>query len=86
MLEVIDAKYIEEYRLWIQFNNGKSGEIDLKDQLWGPAFEPLKDIAEFREFSVSNELCTIAWENEVDFAPEFLFEKVLSGATSHNSE
>jgi hypothetical protein len=78
MLEVMDAKYIEGYRLWIKFNNGKSGEIDLKDQLWGPAFEPLKDIAKFRKFSLCNELDTITWENEVDFAPEFLFEKVVS--------
>lgn len=45
MLEVIDAKYLEKYKLWIRFNNGNSGEIDLSDQLWGPVFEPLKDIS-----------------------------------------
>ena len=76
MLEVIEAKHIENYKLWIKINNGKSGEIDLKDQLWGPAFEPLKNLNNFKKFHVSNELGTIAWENDVDFAPEFLLEKI----------
>ncbi len=77
MLEVVEAKYIDGYRLWIKFNNGKLGEIDLQDQLWGPAFEPLRDIHMFKKFVVSEELGTIKWENDVDFAPEFLLENLI---------
>ena len=77
MLEVIDAKYVDEYKLWIKFNNGDSGEIDLQDQLWGPVFMPLRDIEKFKKFVVSGELGTITWENEADFAPEFLLDKLF---------
>lgn len=80
MLEVIDAKYVDGYKLWIKFNNGNSGEIDLQDQLWGPVFMPLKDIEKFKKFVVSEELGTITWENEADFAPEFLLDKLLQNA------
>lgn len=34
-------------------------------------FEPLKEINYFKNFELK--LNTIVWENEADFAPEFLF-------------
>ena len=39
-----DMKYIAEYRLWLQFEDGGQGEIDLQSELWGEVFEPLRDI------------------------------------------
>jgi hypothetical protein len=76
MLEIVEAKYSNEYKLWLKFNNGKSGEVDLKDHIWGPAFEPLKDVDFFKKFEVSNILGTVVWPNEVDFAPEFLLDNI----------
>jgi len=69
---VVDAKYIKDYRVWLKFKNGKSGEIDLSKELWGEVFEPLKNKKFFKNFKV--ERSTIAWKNEADFAPEFLYE------------
>ena len=45
--------------IWIKFHDGSEGEVDLKDELWGPVFEPLKDIDQFRRFSVNPDLHTI---------------------------
>jgi len=39
ILHVLDAKYLNEYRVWISFNNGNSGIINLKDDLDGEMFE-----------------------------------------------
>ena len=69
---VTDARHIEEYKIWIKFNDGSEGEVDLKDELWGPIFEPLKDVNQFRKFSVHPDLHTITWDNGADFSPEFL--------------
>ena len=69
---ITDARHIEKYRIWIKFNDGSEGEVDLKDELWGPIFEPLKDVNQFRKFSVHPELHTITWDNGADFSPEFL--------------
>jgi hypothetical protein len=69
---IINAKYIDKYIIWIQFNDGIEGKVNLEDELWGPVFEPLKDINQFRKFSVNPELHTIAWENGADLSPEFL--------------
>ena len=73
---VIEARYVGEYVIWLKFNDGVEGEVDLKDELWGPVFEPLKDPEAFRQFRVHPDLHTIVWENEADFAPEFLHRVV----------
>ena len=50
--------------------------VDLKDELYGEVFEPLKDMERFRSFKVDPDLETIVWENGADLAPEFLYDKM----------
>lgn len=73
-----DMKYIAGYRLWLVFEDGSQGEIDLGEELWGEMFEPLKDLGFFKTVRLDKELNTITWENGADFAPEFLYKKVTS--------
>lgn len=74
--EIIDSKYITDYKLWLKFDDGKEGEIDLKDELWGEVFEPLNDVNYFKTVRLDRELGTICWENGADFAPEFLYDNL----------
>ncbi len=76
MLEVTQAQYRGEYKIWVEFNSGDSGVVDLSDALWGPMFEPLKDIDQFKRFVVSDVLHTVAWENGADLAPEYLHKNM----------
>lgn len=73
---VVSAKYIDEFRIHVQFNNGKEGEVDFQHELYGDIFEPLRNESEFRKFRVNPETGTIEWPNGADFAPEFLMEKL----------
>ena len=75
-------KYIAEYRLWLQFEDGCQGEIDLQPELWGEVFEPLRDVAYFKTVQLDKELNTICWGNGADFAPEFLYHMVTTGLRS----
>ena len=72
ILHVIKAEYKDDYRIWIKFNDDSEGIVDLKDELYGEVFEPLKDIGKFKSFRVDPEIATLVWENGADFAPEFL--------------
>ena len=76
MLEVARAEYRDGYRVWIEFNSGESGIVDLSDALWGPMFEPLRDIERFKRLFVSDILHTLAWDNDADLSPEFLQGKL----------
>ena len=71
---VVQARYVRDYTVWVRFKDGSEGEVDLSSELWGPVFEPLKDIQYFRSFKVA-EYGTLAWPNGADIAPEFLYEK-----------
>ena len=71
------AQYVADYRIRLRFADGCEGEIDLRGELWGDVFEPLKDPALFRNFHLSAELNTITWSTGVDLAPEFLYEHCI---------
>ena len=76
ILHVEEARYLRDYRIWVRFNDGSSGEVDLAGVLTGPVFEPLQDLRSFRRFRVDPELDTIVWYNGADLAPEFLRERL----------
>lgn len=80
MLEVVDAEHVAGFKVRLRFNNGESGVVDLEDALWGDVFEPLRDPAAFKRLRVSGVLHTICWENEADFAPEFLYQRMVEQA------
>ena len=43
MVRVIEAKHVKDYVIWLRFQDGTEGEVDLKDELYGEVFEPLKN-------------------------------------------
>jgi hypothetical protein len=72
---VIAVEHVRDYVVWVRFEDGTEGEIDLTNELWGPVFEPLKAPENFRQVAVA-EYGTIAWPNGADLAPEFVYERV----------
>lgn len=76
MLNVTAVRHVREHVLWLRFNDGREGGVDLGPELDGAVFEPLRDVAVFRQVRVHPELRTIVWPNGADFAPEFLYQQV----------
>ena len=75
ILNVLKAEYKGDYKIFISFSNGQSFLVDLKETLLSDSrsiFLPLRDPAYFKNFIIR--LNTITWDNEADFAPEFLLE------------
>jgi hypothetical protein len=71
-LEVTQAKYINSYRILLEFNDGVTKIVDLQNELNGKIFEPLKETHNFKKFSIK--FNTIEWYNGADFAPEYLYQ------------
>ena len=66
-----------EYKVgvFLTFNNGESVMIDLEKTIFNDTrkiFQPLRDLDYFKSFKIR--FNTITWDNEADFAPEFLLE------------
>ena len=73
---VVEVKPLDGFRLWVRFQDGIVGTIELVNELWGPMFEPLKNPGLFFQTSVNSELETVTWPNGADLAPEFLYQQV----------
>lgn len=80
VIKVESAIYESDYKIKLSFSDGRTGIVDLRDELWGEVFKPLKDIEYFKNFT--QDRWTISWECGADFAPEFLHELVLQQNTS----
>ena len=73
---VIDARYLGDYKVWLEFNDGRKGVVDLSDELHGEELEPLRNRDRFSEFYLDYGLASIAWLDGQDFTPEFLYDKL----------
>ena len=83
-IHVIKAKYYGDYKVWVTFNDGAEGLIDLASELYGEIFEPLKDMEFFKSFRLEGH--TLSWSNGADFAPEFLREQIIYHDATPNSD
>lgn len=70
-----EAKYLDNFRIFLRFNDGKSGIVDLKDTIfrYSAAF-PLREPEAFSKFYLDS-WPTLAWDCGFDVAPEALYEK-----------
>jgi hypothetical protein len=73
---ISEAHYIKDFKIFLKFNTGESGEVDLKDIVhsYGIA-EPLRDPVHFSKFYLDS-WPTLAWDCGFDVAPESLYFKV----------
>ena len=83
LVRVLEADYRGGHSVWLRFDDGLSGVVDLSDVLGGEVFEPLKDPSYFSEFTVDE---TLVWPNGADFAPEFLHERAKAGPSRQNPD
>jgi len=67
---------VRDYVIWVKFNDGINGEVDLSNELEGEVFGPLKDIALFKTVKIDPLLQTVVWDNGEDLAPEFLYDNL----------
>ena len=81
-ITVTNARYVQGYRVWLVFNTGENGEVDLRDIVFKfPAAATLQDPAEFAKFHL-DEWPTLAWDCGFDLDPEYLYQ-LVTGKTIH---
>lgn len=73
ILKVKSFSILKDYQIEITFNSGENRIVDLKNELTGEVFEPLKDLSFFNKAFLT-EWHVIQWPNGADFAPEYLYQ------------
>ena len=76
-LEVIDAHYIDGYKMLLSFNNGQKRIFDFTPIISRyPIFHCLSDLNLFKSFTLTD---TLEWnDGAIDIAPEYLYENGIS--------
>ena len=69
---VVEAVYVGDYTIKLEFDNGEKRVIDCEPWLKGDIFQPLKDKDYFQKFFVDG--WSISWPNGADIAPETLYK------------
>ena len=73
ILHVREARYLEDYKVDVLFDDGRRGVADLQDAVKGQVFESLLDPGKFAAFRVDEDLETLVWKNGADLAPEYIY-------------
>ena len=81
MRRVVEARHAGGYKIWLRFDDGVEGEADFSGELWGPVFEPLKEVEYFKRFFIDFD--TLAWPNGADVCPSVLYATIVESAASN---
>ena len=77
--DIIEVKALEGYKLFIRFDDGKSGLVDFTKLVpFKGIFEKLKDKKYFSKVTVNQEIGTICWQNGADLSPELLYDHLIA--------
>lgn len=75
--DIITATALDDYRLYLRFEDGIEGVVDLGPHLsFRGVFEPLRDPAYFAQVRVDPGLGTVAWPNGADLDPDVLYGRI----------
>ena len=75
MPKAIEVKALENYRLWVRFDDGVEGTVDLSQFVGKGVFRDWVDPQRFASVRVGPN-GELAWGDEIDLCPDALYLKV----------
>ena len=74
--KIIACKPKPNYHVWICFDDGLEGEIDLSDLVGRGVFEAWNSVDFFNQVQIDPKTDTLTWGEEIDLDPYVLREKL----------
>ena len=79
MRKPIEVRALPDYKLWLRFDDGVTGEVDLSGYVGKGVFAIWNDYNVFEQVYIG-EADQIAWRDEIDMCPDTMYMQ-LSGKT-----
>ena len=79
MFKIVEVKALQGYRLWLRYEDGVEGEVDLSDLAGRGVFAAWNE-REFFESVRIDESGALAWGDSLDLCPDALYLR-LTGKT-----
>ena len=77
-VKIVECKPLENYHIWIRFDDGLEGNVDLNHLLGKGVFEAWNSVDFFNQVHIDPRSNTVCWGEDIDLDPYVLREKVLS--------
>jgi hypothetical protein len=76
--DVVEVKPEPDYRLFVRFEDGLTGRVQLhREELTG-ALAPLRDIKFFEQVFIDSG--AVAWPGEIDLAPDTMYDQIAGSS------
>jgi hypothetical protein len=85
ILHIREARVCGPHSLLLTFDDGTTKQVNVRQLLDGPMFEPLQDPTYFASMTLDTICGTVVWPNGADFAPEALHELEAEVVTESES-
>ncbi|MBI4230783.1 MAG: DUF2442 domain-containing protein [Planctomycetes bacterium] len=88
MVRIVRAEARSRYRLYLVFDDGVAGEVDLSDLVGQGVFASWRDPAQFARVGIDAEAGTVCWPGGIDLCPDTLHRDILAmrpGAVADSS-
>lgn len=76
--KIVDCKLRPHYRVWICFDDGLEGEVDLNHLVGKGVFEAWESVDFFNQVRIDPKTETLTWGEDIDLDPYVLREKLIS--------
>lgn len=74
--KIVACKPKPHYHVWIQFDDGLEGEVDLSYLVGQGVFKAWKSVDFFNQVRVDSKTDTLTWGEDIDLDPYVLREKI----------
>lgn len=71
---VTDFEVVDDYTIWVEFDDGSERVINFEPTLYGPVFGPLRDPAIFEQVKLDEVFGTLEWPTGADIDPMVLYD------------
>jgi hypothetical protein len=78
MVKPVEVKALNKYLIWVKFEDGTAGKIDLSDSKGIGIFKLWDENDNFSKVFINKETYGIAWNDELEICPETLYDQIKS--------
>ena len=75
--KIVACKPLPHYRVWIHFDDGLEGEVDLNHLVGKGVFAAWKSIDFFNQVRIDPKTDTLCWGEDIDLDPYVLRENLI---------
>ena len=76
--EIIEARAVAAYRLYLRFADGVEGEVDVAELMpFDGVFTAFRTPGFFEQVRVDETWGTVCWPGDLDMAPEPLYDRLV---------